>query len=93
MNKKNDKSFVFWLLVVGTIFIIVLLGLMWAGFGKLEYEDRNAMEPSTLVKIIFTIFFILMIFLGFLLFRNQEKKDKRKKTFSTEKLNSIFYVM
>ncbi|MDO8459564.1 MAG: hypothetical protein Q7S74_00495 [Nanoarchaeota archaeon] len=91
--QTNDKSFVFWTIVIGIVFIIVVLGLMWAGFGEFKDRGGNPTKPSLLIKIVFTIVFIVVIFLGILLFKHQRNKDEQQRYIGRKQINKQFSII
>ncbi len=91
--KTNDKSFVFWTLVIGSIFIICVLILMWMDFGEFKNKEGNITKPSFLIKILFTVVFAVVIFLGFLLFKHQKNKDEQQKYLKRKQINKQFSII
>ena len=52
---------------------------MWLGFGQWrDIKSGNQIEPTLSIKIIVTLCLILLLFLGFLLFKHQERQDERQ---------------
>lgn len=80
-EKQNDKRFVYWSLVVASIFLIIILIVMWLGFGEFTNSKGQIIQPSFGIKLIITFVFLAFIALGFLLFKLQSKNQDRQKKF------------
>ena len=85
-ERKTDKKFVSWYFKIGyaiaVIIVIVALVLMWGGYGQFTDSEGNPAEFTSGKKIIFTVVFIVVLiavpFIFRLLFRHQERVDRKQ---------------
>jgi len=68
-GEKGQRKFVKWYHVIGGILAIVLLVLMWSGYGG---------EINLTMKIAITVVFIIAFFISYWFYSHQKKLDGRK---------------
>lgn len=62
-------------------------------FGEFKNKEGNITKPSFLIKILFTVVFAVVIFLGFLLFKHQKNKDEQQKYLKRKQINKQFSII
>ena len=76
----NQKKGIKTLLIIATALIILILILMWSGFGTMTNKEGNEIESTSTLKIIMTLGALILIFLGWILFKHQKNRDIKNAT-------------
>ncbi len=69
-QKKSTKI----LLIIFTILALIILTLMWAGFGTIT-QNNQPTQNSLIAKGILTIGILTIITLGWIQFKHQKNRD------------------
>ncbi len=86
MNKKGDqRKFVFWILVIATIIVLIVIIAMWLGYGQLTDRQGNVVEATIAKKILITFGGIVVLLLGYWFYNHQKKLDARQQHLNDQK--------
>jgi len=66
MPEKNQKTFVKWLMIIGGVIILIFLVYMWI------FTSEDALK-----KILVSVVFAIILWLGYWAFQNQKKQDAK----------------
>lgn len=80
MNKRGQRRITLSLLVILTIIIIIVVGLMWIGYGKFTPSGTNkkisVSEMNTTTKLIFTLVGLALLLFGWGNYARQKRIDQ-----------------
>jgi len=73
-RRKNMKV----RLIILTIFLLIMLTIMWMGFGQITTtKTKDAVALGIFPKIMITIGMIIVIIIGWVFYNNQKNLDKK----------------
>jgi hypothetical protein len=101
MEKKGgQRIFVLSLLVILTIIILIIIPLMWLGYGEFKDSEGNLVEATLTAKIIITSVCAIFILGGWWQYNHQKKLDQgsskmvvdNKKGFGDKALSTSYKI-
>ena len=91
MDKKGQKGFVFGILISLTIIILIIIPVLWLGYGQITKKSTGELvEASIGIKLLFTAVGAFFLIFGWWNYFRQKKIDKSKLTSNNKAMSTVY---